>query len=270
MSLDFQSLFGLSGRIALVTGASSGIGLHTARLHAQAGATVVLAARRVDRIEATAAELRASGHCAIAVLLDVTRAETIAPAFDAIGQALGRAPDIVVNNAGVGMVKRYLDQTDADVAKVFDTNLKGAYLVGQEAARRMATQGGGVILNIASISGLRTAGWMSSYAASKAGLIQLSGVMALELAARKIPCQHAVPGQHRHRHAGRAEGLCRDADQAHADASAWTARGPRRRLAAAGVRCGALHDGCGGDGRRGQHARVDAMLATIRTTPSRG
>lgn len=194
MSLDFAQLFGLSGRIAMVTGASSGIGLHVARLYSDAGAAVVLAARRVDRIEQTAAELRAMGRQAVAVPLDVTRAETIAPAFDAAAAALGRAPDIVVNNAGIGMVKRYLDQSDADVSQVFDTNLKGAFLVGQEAARRMGAQGGGAIINVASISGLRTAGWMSSYAASKAGLVQLSGVMALELANKKIRVNTLCPG----------------------------------------------------------------------------
>jgi NAD(P)-dependent dehydrogenase (short-subunit alcohol dehydrogenase family) len=194
MSLDFDKLFGLKGRIALITGASSGIGLHIAGLYAQAGAAVVLTARRTDLIEASAAQLREAGHLAVAVSLDVTCEETIAPAFDAVEKAMGRAPDIVVNNAGIGMVKRFLDQSAAEVGSVLDTNLKGAYLVGQEAARRMSGLGGGTILNIASISGLRTAGWMSSYAASKAGLIQLSGVMALELAARNIRVNTLCPG----------------------------------------------------------------------------
>ncbi|WP_020200936.1 SDR family NAD(P)-dependent oxidoreductase [Cupriavidus sp. WS] len=188
------SPFDLQGRAAFISGASSGIGLHTARMLAEAGAAVALAARRTDRLEAVAAELRSAGHRACAVALDVTDATAIAPAWRAAEAALDQPIDILVNNAGVIHVARFVEQSPEAISRVFDTNLKGAYLMAQEAARHMVARGRGSIINIASSSGLRAGGQMSSYGASKAGLIHLTQIMALELAGKGVRVNAIAPG----------------------------------------------------------------------------
>jgi NAD(P)-dependent dehydrogenase (short-subunit alcohol dehydrogenase family) len=187
-------LFSLQGRVALVTGASSGIGLHIAGVFAQAGAAVALAARRREKIESAAQALAAQGHAATAVYLDVTDPQSIGPAFEAAAQALGAPVDLLFNNAGVLHTGRFVEQDPADVARILDTNLKGSLLVAREAARRMAHLKRGVIINVASTSGLRAAPTLSSYSASKAGLIHLSGVMALELAQQGVRVNTLCPG----------------------------------------------------------------------------
>ena len=192
--MNIEALFGLSGKIALVTGASSGIGLHMAKVYAQAGAHVVLAARRLDRIEEAVADLRRQGYRASGVYLDVTKTDSIAAAFQQIETELGAGVDVLYNNSGVIYQKAFLEQEEADIARLFDTNLKGAMLVAQEAARRMAVRKSGVIINISSTAGLRAGGMLSSYAASKAALIQLTLVMALELASKGIRVNAICPG----------------------------------------------------------------------------
>jgi len=192
MMLD--TLFNMRGRVVLVSGASSGIGLRVARTFAAAGASVALAARRTDRIEAAAAELRALGHRATAVYLDVTDSSSIAPAFDAAEQALGAPVDVLINNAGVLHAETFVAHRDEDLDRVIDTNLKGAFRVAQEAARRMVAHKRGAIVNVASTAGLRTGAFMASYAASKAGLIHASRVMALELAGKNIRVNVVCPG----------------------------------------------------------------------------
>jgi NAD(P)-dependent dehydrogenase (short-subunit alcohol dehydrogenase family) len=187
-------LFSVAGRTVLVSGASSGIGLHAAKLLAANGAAVALAARRVERIEAAAAELVAAGLRAAAVPLDVTRSATIAPAYDLAQERLGAPVDVLINNAGILRAEKFLAQTEEDVGAILDTNLKGAFLVAQEAARRMRETGRGSIVNVASTAGLRAGSFMGAYAASKAGLIHLSNVMALELAGRNIRVNVLVPG----------------------------------------------------------------------------
>lgn len=188
-----SDLFRLDGSCALVTGASGSLGRHFADVLARAGAAVVVAARRLDRLETIAAGIRAAGGEAMAVALDVTDAGSIGAAFAAAEASLGPVT-VVVNNAGLTISKPLLEHDEADWDKVMDTNLKGAWLVGQEAARRMTASGGGNIINIASILGLRVAGAVPVYSASKAGLIHLTRAMALDLARYEIRVNALAPG----------------------------------------------------------------------------
>ncbi len=192
--MSIEELFSLKNKIAIVTGASSGIGLHIAGVLAKAGATVALTARRIDKIEAAARDLVTSGYRACAAYLDVTNAESISAAFDTLERKLGAPIDILFNNSGVLYSKRFLDQDMAEVTRIFDTNLKGAFQVAQEAANRMAVVGRGVIINVASTAALAPGALFSSYCASKAGLVHLSKVMALELAHKGIRVNVICPG----------------------------------------------------------------------------
>jgi NAD(P)-dependent dehydrogenase (short-subunit alcohol dehydrogenase family) len=186
--------FGLKGRRALVTGASSGLGRHFAMSLAQARASVIVAARSVGKLAETVAEITAQGGQAIAVRLDVTDAASVKAAFDEIEAALGVA-DVIVNNAGMAVSRPLLQQTEADWDTVLDTNLKGAWLVAQEAAKRLvAARLPGSIVNIASITGERVAGAVAPYCTSKAGVMHLTRAMALELARHHIRVNALAPG----------------------------------------------------------------------------
>lgn len=186
--------FRLDGQRALVTGASSGLGLHFAQTLAQAGAEVVLAARRLERLEGAVQALRGAGHRASAVALDVCDAASVQTVVaDLSARAL--LPDVLVHCAGVAVSRPLLEQTEADWDQVLDTNLKGAWLVGQTWARARVSAGlGGAIVNIASITGERVAGGVAPYAASKAGLLHLTRQMALELARHGIRVNALAPG----------------------------------------------------------------------------
>jgi NAD(P)-dependent dehydrogenase (short-subunit alcohol dehydrogenase family) len=189
-----MEIFRLDQHTALVTGASSGLGRHFALTLAKAGAEVAVAARRADRLETLVKEIQAIGGKAHAVNLDVASADSVRACFDQIARLAGTA-DIVVNNAGVTAAKPLLNQTEADWDFVIDTNLKGGWLVAQEAVRRMvAAKRPGSIINVASILGERVAGGVAPYAISKAGLVQATKAMALELARYDIRVNAILPG----------------------------------------------------------------------------
>jgi NAD(P)-dependent dehydrogenase (short-subunit alcohol dehydrogenase family) len=184
----------LDGRTALVTGASSGLGRHFAHTLAAAGAAVAVAARRVDKLQALVEHIAAEGGSAQAVAMDVTDAASVRAGFDVIAAWRG-APDLIVNNAGIAVSRPLLEQSEADWDGVVDTNLKGAWCVAQEGARRLvAAQRPGAIVNIASITGERVAGGVAPYCASKAGLMHLTRAMALELARHGIRVNALAPG----------------------------------------------------------------------------
>ena len=187
-------LFGLSARHALVTGASSGLGRHFAGVLAAAGAKVTVAARREAALAETVASIRDHGTQAQAVRMDVTSASSVEQAFADAEAQLGPVA-IVINNAGVTMTRAALDVAESDWDSVIGTNLKGAWLVAQHAARRMIHhETGGSIVNIASILGLRVAGGVTPYAISKAGVVQMTKALALEWARHRIRVNALAPG----------------------------------------------------------------------------
>lgn len=185
--------FRLDGQLVLVTGASSGLGEHFARLLCGAGARVAVAARRVEKLQALVQELASAGGQARAVALDVTDPASVRRCFDELAD--WGAPDVTINNAGVTVTKPALQQTPEDYDQVLDTNLKGCWLVATEAARRLVAVGrGGSIVNIASILGERVAGGVAPYSISKAGVIQTTKALALELARHRIRVNALLPG----------------------------------------------------------------------------
>ncbi len=191
-------LFDLSGRVALVTGASQGLGRRFAEVLAAHGAAVGLAARQIEKLEDLRTQLRTAGRHAASVALDVTDHGAIETAIDTIEAALGPI-DILVNNAGVAVARGVLEQTEADWDRVLDTNLKGAFFTAQAVARRMVARAptpawGGNIINIASLIALKVVGHLVAYAASKSGLAQVTKAMALELARHDIRVNALAPG----------------------------------------------------------------------------
>jgi 3-oxoacyl-[acyl-carrier protein] reductase len=185
--------FDLSGKTALVTGASQGLGQRFARVLAQHGAAVGLAARQTGKLAGLHDEIAGTGGRAAAVALDVTDIASIEQAFDEVEAALGRV-EILINNAGVAVTRSALDQSEADWDQVIDTNLKGAFFVAQAAARRMSGQGGGSIVNIASVLSFAVIGHLAPYTASKGGLLQITRTMALELARSNVRVNALAPG----------------------------------------------------------------------------
>jgi NAD(P)-dependent dehydrogenase (short-subunit alcohol dehydrogenase family) len=180
----------LAGKTALITGASSGLGAHFAKVLAKAGADIIVAARRLEALETVAAEARRHGGSVETLALDVTDIRSIEAAVPRIAGV-----DILVNNAGVVRNAAALDITEADWDTVIDTNLKVMFLVAQAVGKAMRTaRKPGSMINVASILGLRQAGAVLPYAVSKAGVIQMTKVLALELARFEIRVNALAPG----------------------------------------------------------------------------
>lgn len=191
---ETPNLFSLAGHTVLVTGASSGIGAHLARVAGRAGARVVLAARRVERLQQLAEAIREDGGQALPVAMDVTDRASVEAAFDAAEAAFGPV-DVVLNNAGIGQGQRVLEISEQDWSAMLSTNLDGVWRVAQCAAQRLARAGrGGSIVNIASMLGVRVGTGYSHYCAAKAGVVQLTKSLALELARYQIRVNAIAPG----------------------------------------------------------------------------
>ncbi len=186
--------FDLTGKVALITGASTGFGRHFAGVLSRAGARVGLGARRLDALAAAAKDIKGAGGTAAIARLDVSDPRSLEEAIASIEDTLGPI-DILVNNAGICITKPLLEQTESDWDDVLDVNLKGAFLMSTQVARRMrAHKNGGSIINIQSILSFRQAGHITPYAASKAALNQLTKSKALELARFSIRVNGIAPG----------------------------------------------------------------------------
>ncbi|CAG2145755.1 2-dehydro-3-deoxy-D-gluconate 5-dehydrogenase [Cupriavidus yeoncheonensis] len=184
----------LEGKVAMVTGAFSGLGLHFAKTLSRAGCKVALAGRRVGEGEALLAELRKQGGQGCVVALDVRDPTWVDAAFEGARRELGPV-QIVVNSAGIATTGAAMEVDEAQWQSVIDTNLNGAWRVAQRAARMMRdTETGGSIINIASILGLRVAQQVPAYTAAKAGLIHLTRSLALEWARHGIRVNALAPG----------------------------------------------------------------------------
>ncbi|MCF6328961.1 MAG: glucose 1-dehydrogenase [Henriciella sp.] len=185
----------MSGKIALVTGASSGLGRHFAQVLSAGGAKVILAARRTDRLEALAAEIRAAGGDAFAVAMDVTKADTVQAALEASIAHYGEPADIIVNNSGLSREDWFTSMSEDDYDLVMDTNVKGVWLVARAFAGAMVKSGKkGSVINIASVAGLRVGYTMAAYCASKAACEHMTRVMALEMARYGVRVNAIAPG----------------------------------------------------------------------------
>lgn len=188
--------FDLCGRTAVVTGASRGIGAAIAVALARAGADLVITARRVEDLAATAAAVTATGRTALPLALDVTEVATIAAAFDAAAERFGGV-DILVNNAGMEEVRPSLEVDEALWDRILDTNLKGAFFTAQAAARSMATRGGGSIVNLCSVTSFVGIPTAVPYGSSKTGLLGMTRALAAEWAPLGIRVNAIAPGYFR-------------------------------------------------------------------------
>ncbi|MGA8323332.1 MAG: SDR family NAD(P)-dependent oxidoreductase, partial [Xanthobacteraceae bacterium] len=188
------NIFDLHGKVAMVTGASSGLGLRFAQCLAENGAAVALVARRADRLKTLAAQIEKAGGKAIPIEADVRDRAAMAQAFDAAEALLGPVT-ILVNNAGVAHSGRAVEMPEDEWRRVLSVNLDAVFFCAQEAARRMLAAGkAGAIVNIASVLGLGVGKGAVAYATAKAGVIQLTKAMALELAFKGIRVNAIAPG----------------------------------------------------------------------------
>lgn len=186
--------FDLSGKVAFVTGATSGLGRQFALALAGAGAAVVISGRRLERLEALAAEIRSRGGKAHPLALDMTVPARFPDAVAAAEAALGPIW-LLVNNSGVTVGKSILDHTEEDYDGLMDTNVKGVFFLAQAVARAMIARGsGGRIVNIASIGALKVLGGTAVYCTSKAAVAHMTKCMALEWARHDINVNAICPG----------------------------------------------------------------------------
>lgn len=189
------SLFDLEGRVAIVTGASSGLGVTFAKGLAGAGARVVLAARRIDRLEALAADLEATGARALAVACDVTNEDEVDALVEAARERFGRI-DVLVNNAGASNIVPAEEESISSFRQIVDVNLIGAFVCAQRVGRVMLEAGAGSIVNVSSILGLVASGQIkqASYCASKGAVVQLTRELAAQWARRGVRVNGIAPG----------------------------------------------------------------------------
>jgi NAD(P)-dependent dehydrogenase (short-subunit alcohol dehydrogenase family) len=187
-------MFSLNGRVALVTGASSGLGVQFAKALADNGAAVVLVARRANRLDALKDEIEKKGGRAAVVEADVTDRAAMLRAYDAAEKSFGTVT-ILVNNAGIAHGGRAVDMPAEEWRKVLSTDLDAVFFWAQEAARRMlAAKKQGAIVNIASVLGLAVAKGAVAYAAAKAGVVQVTKALAVELAFKGVRVNAIAPG----------------------------------------------------------------------------
>jgi NAD(P)-dependent dehydrogenase (short-subunit alcohol dehydrogenase family) len=184
----------LTGQVALVTGASSGLGEHFAQVLSGCGAKVAIVARRVDRLQALQAKIANAGGYAFAVEMDVSSEDSVESALTAIQQELGNV-SILVNNAGMAESRSFLKMDEQNWRKTMDVNLDGAWRVAHRVSQQMVASGtAGCIVNIASILGLRQGFGHTAYAVSKAGVVQMTKSMALELGRKGVRVNALCPG----------------------------------------------------------------------------
>lgn len=184
----------LTGKVALVTGAGSGLGSSFAKALASCGATVVLGGRRLEPLEELAQHIQAQGGKALAATMDVTSEDSVRQAFDLAQKQCGLI-NVLVCNAGIALTRKALDVTLHDWQSVLNTNLTGCWVVAREAAQRLVDAGQpGSIINISSILGKRVAGSVMPYAVAKAGVEQLTRSLALEWARHGIRVNALAPG----------------------------------------------------------------------------
>ena len=189
--MNFQSI-DLSGKVALVTGGSKGIGYGMAQALAQFGANIIIVSRNLAEGEKAAQDMRDLGRKALAISCDVTSATAVDTMVEKSVEAFGKI-DILVNNAGMNIRKQVVDIAEEDWDKVLNTNLKGVFLVAQRVGKEMIKQQGGKIINIASVMGAVGMPMLGSYCASKGGIVQLTKVMALEWAQYNINVNCLAP-----------------------------------------------------------------------------